>query len=214
MNTQKNQDPIKCIKCGIIINSSNWNIYDKINNRYICNTCRKIQDKERHSKNENYNKSQLHRYHNKKSAVIHFYGDMCEQCGETEYTKLTIDYRNHTKNKLTNYALYSLLYDNTININKYQVLCCNCKKIKNITNKDKYAFKAKNIVINQYGGSCVDCKEARINCLTIEQKKSTDNQCFLKGIKLYRWLIKQQFPDLDLQIICYNCSKSSCLGGD
>lgn len=193
MSSQKNDDPKHCIKCNALLALDNWNSYDKKVSHYICNVCRKNQDKARHT--SAYNKKQLSRYRGRRSAVIHFYGDNCIQCGEDEFSKLIIN-GNNTPN------IYDLLYNNKI-LDGYQVLCYNCYHSK-ICYKNKYSLRDKQKVIEHYGNKCSICEENRIERLIVKRPRM---QCG-SGIKFYRWIIKNKYPDItDLKILCYNCSK-------
>lgn len=200
MTSQKKLSLKNCLKCKEYLSSYNWNKYDKKVKHYICKICRKKQDKKRYRKNSDYSKKQMARYRSRQSAIIHSYGDACIFCGEDNYYKLIIDCKNNDVKQTSN-KIYNWLYNNPIQKDGYQILCYNCKCSKNITYKDKYALRDKKRVIEAYGNQCVECGEDKIERLTIENKKSNT------GIHLYRWIIKNDFPDnLGLKIMCYNCS--------
>ena len=101
-------------------------------------------------------------------------------------------------------------------------ICDNCLKIKNQQKYIKYICKIKNqqkkyelenkiLVIKEYGGECVCCHEKTIEFLTIdhignngsEERKNTNQGT---GSKLYRWLIKNNFPKDNYQLLCFNCN--------
>lgn len=71
----------------------------------------------------------------------------------------------------------------------------------------------KQTIVNHYGGKCAcpGCSETNIRFLTIDHKKD-DGGAIRKADKrmrkphqLYRWIIKQGYPD-DLQVLCFNCN--------
>lgn len=210
MDSTKKSDLKLCVKCTVLLTDENWNNYDQKVGRYICRSCRKITDKKYHESSPDYNEKQIARYHSRKSAVIHFYGDVCAQCGEDNYYKLTIKYKN--KEEINNHII-DWLYNNPVRADDYQVLCYNCSK--ETSYKDKYALRDKKTVMMSYGNQCVKCGEDKIERLIIDHKNNdgTVQRRQLKyytGVRMYRWLIKQNFPqDLGLQILCYNCSKNS-----
>jgi hypothetical protein len=65
-----------------------------------------------------------------------------------------------------------------------------------------------------YGNQCADCGEDRVERLTIDHKN--DDGAVQRrqlncgtGVKMYRWLIKNSYPNnLGLQVLCYNCNCS------
>jgi hypothetical protein len=215
MTSAKNLSPRCCRKCAIPLSEENWKSYDKKHSSYICIPCRKIKDKITYQNDPDYCKKQMARYRSRKSAVIHAYGDKCNQCGEDDYYKLTIDHINgggntHRKTITTN--IYEYLYNNLVDYDRYQVLCYNCNCSKNVVYKDKYALRDKKKVMEAYGNCCVDCNEDRIERLTIDHSNNDgasqrrELKCHT-GVRMYRWLIKNNFPiDLGLQILCYNCN--------
>ena len=90
MTSTKKYEKIECIKCQVILDSNNWANYDKNKKYYICNNCRKENDK-KHHQTKDYLKKQRGNYRIKRSAVILAYGNMCNTCNEDDYTKLTIN---------------------------------------------------------------------------------------------------------------------------
>jgi hypothetical protein len=217
MVSQKNNSLKYCIKCKILLNNENWNSSRKKHGHYVCNICRKKQDDKNHQNDLKYGDKQLARYRSIRSTVIFFYGNKCAICGEEEYEKLTIDHihgqgNQHRKEMTTNITDY--LFNNKVNMEDYQVLCYNCNCSKNVLYKDKTNLKNKIKVVENYGGCCAECKEDRIERLTIDHKNNdgAEQRRQLKcstGCGLYRWLIKNNYPtDLGLQILCYNCNCS------
>lgn len=217
MIPQKNNDLKYCIKCLILLTNENWPKYLQLPKRsnYICTSCYKEYSKNYHKSDPLYSDKQLARTRFRKSAVIFAYGNICNICNEDEYEKLTIDHVNnngakHRKELKSN--IYEWLYNNPI-YDGYQVLCYNCNCSKNVIYKDKYALRDKKIVMEHYGNQCQECSESRIERLTIdhinndgaEQRKKLK---YSTGVKMYRWLIKNKFPDLRLQILCFNCNCS------
>lgn len=209
MKSQKKSSLKYCIKCNILLVENNWLPYLKNRSNYLCKLCFNKQIKLSHDSDPNYCQKQLNRYHGIKSAIIHAYGDKCNICGIDNYEKLTIDYIKKSNKE----NIYIWLYNNPINLDGYQVLCYNCKYSKNIEYKDKYHLRAKILVIEKYGGICKECKEDKIERLTIDHKnnngveKRRQLQCGT-GAKFYRYLIKNNFPNLELQILCFNCQRS------
>lgn len=216
MVSQKNTSLKHCIKCLVELTDINWLSYLVKRSNYICTPCFRQYGKQYHKSDLNYAQKQLNRYYARKSAVIHYYGDRCGQCSEDEYEKLTIDHINnngatHRRQMTTN--IFDYLYNNLIDRDGYQVLCYNCNCTKSILFKDKYHLKYKNKVIDAYGSGCAECKISDIKYLTIDHKNNdgADQRKKLKcgtGSKFYRWLIKNNFPDLGLQVLCYNCNCS------
>jgi len=185
-----------------MLTENNWLKYLHKRSNYICTTCFKQYSRQYHKTDINYNRKQAARYHFRKSAVIFSYGNSCVKCHEDDYYKLTIVYNNHDK-KINN--VYEWLYNNPIIKDGYQVLCHNCSKNK--IYKDKYAFRDKKKVIDNYGGQCVECQEDKIEKLTLYSDiNNTPIKC-KNGIKFYRWLIKNKFPhNLKFQVLCFNCN--------
>lgn len=217
MNSQEKCDLKYCIKCNILLTDNNWLKYLRPRSNYICTPCFKDYGKQHYKDHPEKLDKQKVKYKEKKSAIINAYGDMCVFCGEDEYIKLTIDHKNgngnkHRKEMTTN--IYDYLYNHKVNYDEYQVLCYNCNCSKNVKYKDKYALRDKQKVIKVYGGICLQCSEDRIARLTIDHKNNDGAlqrrqlNCFT-GVKMYRWLIKNNFPtNLGLQVLCYNCNCS------
>ena len=222
MSSAKKSSLKRCRKCGVILTTENWKIYDKNHSSYMCIECRKLKDKRYYITSPDYHKKQLGRYHMRRSAVIFHYGNQCKICGEDDYTKLTIDHINgggsqHRREMTTSITDY--LYNNSVDRDGYQILCYNCNCSKGIVYKDKYALRDKKKVMEHYGNECFECHEERIERLTIDHKNNDGAEqrkhlkCFT-GVRMYRWLIKNNYPqDLGLQILCYNCNCSKIAVG-
>jgi len=108
------------------------------------------------------------------------------------------------------------------NTNRGKYLCNICAKerakIKYLNNTDYirnqqkiYEFNNKILIIKEYGGKCACCGEDTIEFLTIDHinnngAKERKNTKQGTGGKLYRWLIKNNFPKDNYQLLCYNCN--------
>lgn len=217
MASQKYSDHKQCIVCQITLTDANWLAYLQKRSLYKCTPCFREYGKQYHKTDLEYNAKQRARSYMRRSAVIHFYGDQCAQCGEDEYSKLTIDHihgggTKHRKEMGSNIIDY--LYNNTISKDGYQVLCYNCNCSKDVEYKDQQSYRKKQQVIEHYGCVCAECGEARIERLTIDHINNDGaEQRKLLGYKtgsiFYRWLVKKNFPDnLGLQVLCYNCNGS------
>lgn len=118
----------------------------------------------------------------------------------------------------------SLNYDNirASDLSQANYICCSCRKIRDqnryINNKaniriqqKQYELNNKIKIIEAYGGKCICCQETALEFLTIdhvndngaEERKDTNQGT---GGKLYRWLIKRNFPKDNYQLLCYNCN--------
>jgi len=113
------------------------------------------------------------------------------------------------------------------NTNEYDIkssqyvcrVCCKQRNQRRYENKKEiireqqriYDFNVKMKIIEAYGGKCACCNEDTMEFLTIdhinndgaEDRKKNGNK---SGGKLYRWLIKNNFPKGDYQILCFNCN--------
>lgn len=62
-----------------------------------------------------------------------------------------------------------------------------------------------------YGGKCECCQEKNISFLSIDHKNNNakddipNSKRRLKGINLYWWLKKNNFPN-HVRILCFNCN--------
>lgn len=184
MASTKKSSQIPCLKCGNLLTSQNWSKSDRKIGYYICKECRKVKDKNYHKTDPDYNKKQRGRYRMRRSAVIFYYGNQCAKCQEDNYSKL-IMCRIGKGNVDINH-----LYNELVDKNTYNVLCYNCR-CRPISDKTKQT------VITHYGAYCIDCGEDKIECLTLNCKMTA---------KLYRQIIKDNFPDKDeFVVLCFNC---------
>jgi hypothetical protein len=125
------------------------------------------------------------------------------------------------ENKICKDCLIDL---NINNINKYdlnsaQYVCKICRKQRDKNKYEKrkelireqqrmYDLSIKIKIIKAYGGECICCKENILEFLTIKSINN-DNK---SGGKLYRWLIKNNFPE-EYELLCYNCNNAKILFG-
>lgn len=134
--------------------------------------------------------------------------------------------KKSVKNKFCKDCLITL---DTNNSNEYdisvaQYVCKTCRKLRDQKRYEKrkeiirekqrlYDLSVKMKVIQAYGEKCVCCGEETLEFLTIdhinnngaEDRKNNGNKT---GGKLYRWLIKNNFPKEEYQILCFNCNYS------
>lgn len=65
-------------------------------------------------------------------------------------------------------------------------------------------------VIIAYGGKCVCCGITEPKFLTIDHINNNgalERKSFgLKGRKMYAWLVRNNFPKDNYQLLCYNCN--------
>jgi hypothetical protein len=98
-------------------------------------------------------------------------------------------------------------------IKQANYICISCRKARDkqkyIDKKEilreqqrLYDLKNKITVIMAYGGKCECCNENKSEFLMINCKNNTIGS----GGKLYRWLIKNNFPQEECQLLCYNCN--------
>lgn len=130
------------------------------------------------------------------------------------------------ENKICKHCLVDLDANNT---NKYsfdhaKYMCQKCEKQqaqkKYIARKELireqqriYDLSIKIKVIEEYGGKCCcpGCNIDTLEFLTIdhinndgaEERRQNGKK---SGGKLYRWLIKNNFPKDNYQLLCYNCN--------
>lgn len=74
-----------------------------------------------------------------------------------------------------------------------------------------YDLSVKIKIIEAYGGKCVCCGEKAMEFLTIDHinndgAEDRKNNGKKSGGKLYRWLIRNNFPKDNYQLLCYNCN--------
>lgn len=105
--------------------------------------------------------------------------------------------------------------DNTLNFyKKYKINIC--EKCCIMQSKSKYALKSKkqslsykDLIIENYGKKCAMCEETNPLFLTIDHingRGNEDREKGLIGTKFYRYLIKNNYPKNNLQLLCYNCN--------
>lgn len=128
------------------------------------------------------------------------------------------------ENKICKDCLVDLDNNNT---NKYdmdaaQYVCKNCRKRRDkeryenrkelIRDQQRlYDLSIKMKIIEAYGKKCFCCGETILEFLTIDHinndgatdRRQNGNK---SGGKLYRWLIKNNFPKEEYQLLCYNCN--------
>lgn len=59
-------------------------------------------------------------------------------------------------------------------------------------------------IFNNYGKQCQCCMENKLIFLTIDHIVNDGD--IIRGHKLYRWLIKNEYPTDNFQLLCYNCN--------
>ena len=73
----------------------------------------------------------------------------------------------------------------------------------------RYQSKLKLEVISAYGGKCTCCGESNLMFLTLDHihgNGAKHRKEIGRASKLYRWLRKNGFPDIGLQVLCCNCN--------
>lgn len=107
-------------------------------------------------------------------------------------------------------------------IRRGNYLCKDCLKKRNRkkylrnkisirTGQKKYELSNKLKIIKEYGGKCSCCGEDTVEFLTIDHINNDGAECRKNtnqgtGGKLYRWLIKNNYPKDNYQLLCYNCN--------
>ena len=72
---------------------------------------------------------------------------------------------------------------------------------------DRYRENYRGKVINAYGGKCVCCGETEPHFLSIDHIDGGGRAHRREiGNHLYQWLIKNNFPKDNFQLLCYNCN--------
>ena len=80
-----------------------------------------------------------------------------------------------------------------------------------------YHARIKVEVLAEYGWCCTICGESHVECLTIDHSKNDGAEFrklmkqprYFAGIRFYKWLKAQGFPqDLGLRVLCFNCNCS------
>jgi hypothetical protein len=80
-----------------------------------------------------------------------------------------------------------------------------------LTQSSSLRAKHKKLVIAGYGGKCECCDEDRSEFLTIDHifgDGKLERTTTKKGLKLYSWLIKNNFPRDRYRLLCMNCNFS------
>jgi hypothetical protein len=77
----------------------------------------------------------------------------------------------------------------------------------------EYRRKLKEKVLRAYGGKCNCCGETIIEFLTIDHKNGGGNK-HRRNIHsdFYLWLIKNNFPKDEFQVLCMNCNFATRFG--
>lgn len=69
-------------------------------------------------------------------------------------------------------------------------------------------FEIKKTIVSQYGGKCNCCGEQEIKFLSIDHinNDGAEHRKVIGRGKLYSWLIKNNFPKDNFQLLCFNCN--------
>jgi predicted restriction endonuclease len=169
--------------------------------------------KSHHRKNE--------RYKQKRMKVLNHYGGKCKICDENRYEFLVIDHINGNGEKHRkefgggSYTLDWLIKNNFPD--GYRVLCHNHNfpsdhYYKTNTPDTRHYQKLKHLVFEHYGTKCACCGESNPLFLSIDHingsgRKQMKELNFGRGIKFYRWLIKNNFPS-GYRTLCLNCNSA------
>jgi len=96
-----------------------------------------------------------------------------------------------------------------------ETLCLVCKKKNAIVGKDN-RIKQKLTVLQHYGGKCKLCDAMDMAVLSIDHIDGGGtrhrNQLLRQGTTLYRWLVKNNYPE-GFQVLCFNCNMKKYLTG-
>ena len=149
----------------------------------------------------------------------------------TENKKQTKRGPYSTEDKLCIDCFKELTLENTraADIAQANYTCRACRKLRDqaryIARKEiireqqrEYNLAKKMRIIEAYGGKCVCCGESILEFLTIDhihndgaqERKETKRD---SGEKLYRWLIQNNFPKDNYQLLCYNCNCAKAFFG-
>lgn len=83
-------------------------------------------------------------------------------------------------------------------------------KEKHLVAARRSYYKCKHLVMRHYCGgenyTCCQCGFADPRALSIDHVdgKGADHRRNLKGVNLYRWLVREKYPD-GFQVLCMNC---------
>lgn len=91
-------------------------------------------------------------------------------------------------------------------------LCDDCLAAKKIHNA-----KYKQMVIDAYGGRCACCGEDNQIFLSIDHINNDGNEHRAAGVgcgnKFYQWLVRNNFPKDNFQLLCFNCNLGKRVNG-
>lgn len=96
-----------------------------------------------------------------------------------------------------------------------QARCKKCRAEYQHQRLDKYRKygrkqdkKIKEKIIEQYGGKCECCEETAFEFLTIDHinKDGAKHRKQIGRSKLYRWLVKNNYPKDNFRLLCMNCN--------
>lgn len=189
----------------------------------LCEPCRQV----------NLTRAREIAHKNKITVMAHYGQGICNCCSEDILEFLTIDHiegrgsRHRTSLFNSRDACGEKFYRWLIKNNfppGYQVLCFNCNygkhvngicphktMLKNpVTWQQQYGQRLKSQAMAAYGNKCKCCQENCLSFLNIDHINGRTDK--LRGDKLYRWLIKNNFPE-GFQVLCFNCNVSKYLSG-
>lgn len=153
----------------------------------------------------------------------------CAACGESGFTKLTIDHvsgggtRHRLRDPIANCYMCRLLYIQNFP-DGYRVLCCNCNFLKHIEMVSashvvmaRHRRKLKMEALSAYssGIKCALCPVTDDRVLTIDHVNGSGRAELRRlrmkgGADYYRYLKKNRYPDKDkLRVLCMNCNCSA-----
>lgn len=206
---QKHNEIKNCKTCKVELNDENWPKYFQKSCWYMCKNCKAI---------EKNLQSKIDRL-KIKVEVIFALGGKCVDCGITDIDLLTIDHINNNGGKHRAEIKTSIC--NWLKKNNYpsgfQILCFNCNCTKHFYTNVNSSKKNKNLiykekVLNHYGQICVGCGESDIKKLTLDHINNDGNKHRREiggqsaGINMYRWVIKNNYPNGIFQVMCWNCN--------
>lgn len=115
------------------------------------------------------------------------------------------------KRQNENQRMWKLIPTNKLKIKEYRNNPI--FKQKNLQRQRKYDLNRKTSIMTHYGGKCACCDESRLVFLTLDHINGggTKHSKSLGG-KLYRWIIKNNYP-LGFQVLCFNCNWAKSHGG-
>jgi hypothetical protein len=91
-------------------------------------------------------------------------------------------------------------------------LCDTC-----LSEKKSHNSKYKKMVIEAYGGRCVCCGEDNPIFLSMDHIDNDGNKHRAEGVgcgnKFYQWLIRNNFPKDNYQLLCFNCNLGKRING-